>query len=157
MCAASRSNVAPGGVQIEAQQPRRNSRASGCWAQGPLKEWNERGNMWPLFFTTKKHFQVPKLHYTLHKFQNTTKNSTQHNKTTRNDGVFSPVCTSGASHVAAFPICLLLTCILHFHLRWLHIFLYSGMIQWVGSISDLLNANKNIRAQFSPNTNSQCI
>lgn len=32
---------------------------------------------------------------------------------------------------------LLLTCILHFRWRWLRTVLRSGMIQWVGSISDL--------------------
>lgn len=36
----------------------------------------------------------------------------------------------------------LLTCILHFHLRWLHTFLHSGTIQWAGSILDLLNKLK---------------
>lgn len=38
----------------------------------------------------------------------------------------------------------LLTCILHFRLQWLHIFLHSGTIQWAGSISDLLNKLKTI-------------
>lgn len=38
----------------------------------------------------------------------------------------------------------LLTCILHFCLWWLHIFLHSGMIQWARSILDLLNKIKTL-------------
>lgn len=37
-----------------AQQPRRNSRAFGCWVRDPLKGWNESGDVWPLFFLTDK-------------------------------------------------------------------------------------------------------
>lgn len=49
------------GRVTEAHQPRRNSRAFGCWVQAPLKGWNERGNMWPLFFLTKKALSSTKI------------------------------------------------------------------------------------------------
>lgn len=79
MCAASRSDVAPGG-NTGAHRPRGNSRASsGCWAQGPLKGWNEtRGEYVPPFLSNQKALSSGKitLHYAAppkrHKFQNTT-------------------------------------------------------------------------------------
>lgn len=36
-------------------------RAFGCWVQAPLKGWNERGNMWPLFFLAKKALSSTKI------------------------------------------------------------------------------------------------
>lgn len=48
------------------------------------------------------------------------------------------LCSAHLVHHMLLLFSQLLTCILHFHLRWAHIFLYLGMIQWVGSILDLL-------------------
>lgn len=52
--------IAPVGAREHTSPYRENSRASGCWAQGPLKGWNEKGNMCLLFFPSQKHFQVSK-------------------------------------------------------------------------------------------------
>lgn len=91
----------------------------------------------PLFsFQPKKNLSSGKitLHYAAppkqHKFPNTSTNGTRTEKL---------VC-SASSHLLLFSSSL--TCILHFHSMWLHIFLHSGMIQWVGSILDLLSVQK---------------
>ena len=45
-----------------AHQPRGNSRASyGCWAQGPLKGWNERGEYVAPFLSNRKALSSTKI------------------------------------------------------------------------------------------------
>lgn len=129
--------------------PRRNWRASGCWVAGPApKAGMKKGIRGPLSFLQKKqkktkHFQVSKLLYTalvqLRGFQTPGTTQFHHEETLLGRG-------DHLNHhlLQCFNICLL-TCILRFRWRWLHIFLHSGTIQWAGSILDLYNKLKTLQ------------
>ena len=115
MCAASGSNVAPGGLQ-EHPGPGETLGPPVAGCRSSLKGWYEKGKCGP--FLTKKTFKYQ--NYTwLHCYAG----SKPHLK----------------HHLLQLSIIWLLTCSLHFRLQCLHIFLHLGMIQWAGSILDLLN------------------
>lgn len=79
ICAASESNAAPGGLQEHTGPAETGGPPVAGW-RASSKGWNEKGDTRPLFFLTKKHFQVSKLHYTalvqLCKFQTPRTNNT---------------------------------------------------------------------------------
>lgn len=136
MCAASRSNAAPAGVYRGTTSAEGTQGPPVAGHRGRSKAGMKGGNTRWLSFPSRKkkriekHFQVPKLHYAAHvrplEFRNRGTNETQGS-------------VGGLQHGNIWRFTSLLTCILHFHWRWLHTILRSGMIQWAGSILDLLS------------------
>lgn len=134
MCAASESNAAPGGLQ-EHTGPEETGGPLVAGCRAGSKGWNEKGDMRPLFFLTKKTLSSIKitLHCTCKAERIPNLRSKLHSYIVRQCGAHQE------HHLLLRLITWLLTCILHFHSWWLHIFLHSGKFQWAGSILDLLN------------------
>lgn len=140
MCAASESKAAPGGLQ-EHTGPEETGGPPVAGCRASSKGWNEKGDTRPLSFLTKNTFKYQN-YTTLHLYSYASSKPLEQITQLQHEETLLGCGDHLKHHLLHRFVAWLPTCILHFRLQWLHIFLHSGTTQWAGSILDLLNKLK---------------